>query len=388
MSNEVDIERALIEAVDKKDLELVRDIIRANPDLNVDCVDKDDLTPLQHSCHNGQELIARLLIDNGADVNYTKRSDGYTALMFAAISNKQDMVRLLLERGVDTTVENCVKRTATQMAAFVGLFKVVQIINSWVPYEKSIEPYTRPRELEDKPRIPDKKLGRVLHEFVVLPSLHPVKFFQFIKSRPHLIKHGKEIIYVLENLCSKTSKPPHMDEIQSLKYHYLAYLIQYCLDHCNPAELELKRADGVDFDESACLKLVDAVIRRLIKRANPDEIQPTTSQLNHLIVNCAMKFPYAHLGIFKTMTFAMNKSSDPYQVFSQSLNGPTSFGRAAEACSICAEVNQCKKCSKCKAIYYCGQPCQVADWFQHKKVCKSPEEKPLLGDMDSEVADE
>lgn len=381
-------EQDVFESIDKKDLDRLKQIIREHPDLDLNCVDKDELTPLQHACHSGEIEVARFLINNGADVNLTKRKDGYTALMFAAISNKQDIVRLLLERGVDITTENCVNRTASQMAAFIGLFKIVHIINSWIPYDKSVEPYTRRRELEDEARIPSMNLGRLLHEYIVLPSLHPVKYLLFIKDNLNMISYGSRFIYVLENLCSKSSKPPSIEETLSLKYYYLSYILQHCLNQymsCRPKDDNPETS----LDKQVCMKGIDAIIRRLIRRHNLDEIQPTTPQLNRFILECAMKFPYTHLGIFKTMSFAMSKeSSEHYQIFTQSLNGPHMFGRAAEACSICTEVDKCRKCSKCKTVYYCGPQCQLIDWFQHKKVCKNPEEQALLKDTDDNHHDE
>lgn len=380
-------EKSVFECVERKDLSGLIELIRANPDLDLDCVDKDELTPLQHACHSGSTEIAKVLINNGADVNVTKRKDGYTALMFAAISNKQEMVRLLLERGASRTTENCVNRTASQMAAFIGLFKIVHIINSWIPYETSIEPYTRKRELEDAPRIPSPNLGRLLHEYIVLPTLHPVKFLLLLRDNPHIIKYGKQFIYVLEDLCSRSSKPPISDETLSLKYHYLAYILSHCSNQYKVATKS--QVDVKEFDDSICSKTIDTVIRQMIRRTKPDETQAATVVLNHFILDCAMKFPYTHLGIYRTLTFAMNKeTSEFYQIFTQSLNGPHMFGRAAEACSICTDVDKCKKCSKCKSVYYCGQKCQIADWFQHKKVCKSPEETPLLNDTDDNANQE
>lgn len=383
-----DPEKQLFEAIVAKNYDQVVQIIRENPDLNLNCMDKDELTPLQHVCHTGEVEIARTLINNGADVNFTQRKDGYTPLMFAAISSKADVVRLLLERGVDTTVENCVHRTAAQMAAFVGQSKIVSIINSWIPYDTSVEPYTRCRELEDKPRIPFKNLGRLLHQFIIYPSLHPIKLMLFIRDNLNLVKYGSQFVYVLENLSSKSLRPPNNEESLSLKYHYLSYLINTAMKSYKAKQdvLHDPTSDENKFDLEVCAKVLDNLIRKLIRRTNPQDMMPCTPQLDHFIMDCLMKFPYTQLAIFKTMTYALTKREpgdlSAYAILTQTLNGPRMFGHATEACSICCELDKTKKCSKCKSVYYCGPQCQQIDWFQHKKVCKSPEEEPLIKQTD------
>lgn len=379
-------EQQLFDAIKCKDLDKVINIIRNYPNLNLNSLDKDELTPLQHVCHSGDVEMARLLINNGAGVDFTQRKDGYTPLMFAAISAKAEVVQLLLERGADITIENCVNRTAAQMAAFVGQSKIVSIINSWIPYETSVEPFTRRRELEDNPRIPSRDLGNLLHRYIVYPTLHPIKLMLFIKENLNLIKYRSQFIYVLENLSSKSLKPPINEEFLSLKYYYLSYILENCCKSHKPGPN--KPEEEEKFETESCEK-IETTIRKLIHRKNPKDIMPCTLQLDRFIVECLMKFPYTQLAIFKTMTFALTKrdSSDlnAYAILTQSLNGPRMFGHAAEACSICGELDKNKRCSKCKTVYYCGPSCQRIDWFQHKKVCKSPEEEPLLKSEDDQV---
>lgn len=375
-------EEQLFEAIANKDLEAVRRLLQQYPDLNLNCVDRDELTPLQHVCHTGHLELTRFLIDNGARVDFTKRKDGYTPLMFAAISAKADIVRLLLERGADITIENCVNRTAAQMAAFVGQSKTVSIINSWVPYESSVEPFTRRRELEDEPRIASRALGQLLHDYIVYPSLHPIKYFLYFKHNLDLIKYGDKVVYVLENLSSKSLKPPCNEESLSLKYYYLAYLIEYSIKTYKSKSDKTSNNDD-QFDVASYEKLIDSIIRRLIRRKNPKNIKQYTQQLDKFIVECLMKFPYTQLAIFKTMTFALSKSKAgdtwAYPILTQTiLNGSGTLGRTTECCIVCDEQDKNKKCSNCKEVYYCGPVCQQADWFQHKKICQSPEGKPLI----------
>ena len=82
------------------------------------------MTPLLHAAYHGDLELVELLLSLGADVNMNVHKEGYTALMFAALSGSVDVVRRLLEAGARTSRTNSVGRTATQMAAFVGQHQV------------------------------------------------------------------------------------------------------------------------------------------------------------------------------------------------------------------------------------------------------------------------
>ena len=56
----------------------------------------------------------------GADVNGGDHEHGYSTLHFATLANKVEICQILLENGVKVDRTNSVKRTASQMAAFVG----------------------------------------------------------------------------------------------------------------------------------------------------------------------------------------------------------------------------------------------------------------------------
>jgi hypothetical protein len=44
-------------------------------------------------------------------------------------------------------------------------------------------------------------------------------------------------------------------------------------------------------------------------------------------------------------------------------------GVQPNTCASCGKTEKLRKCSKCKAIYYCGEECQRADWRKHKGLC-------------------
>ena len=65
-------------------------------------------------------LSSLLSLLQGADVNGGDHEHQYTALHFAALAGKPKVCELLLQEGAKIDATNSVKRTASQMGAFVG----------------------------------------------------------------------------------------------------------------------------------------------------------------------------------------------------------------------------------------------------------------------------
>nr|XP_031529887.1 fibronectin type 3 and ankyrin repeat domains protein 1 isoform X2 [Vicugna pacos] len=84
---------------------------------NVDVVDAGSgWTPLMRvSAVSGNQKVASLLIDAGADVN-VKDKDGKTPLMVAVLNNHEELVQLLLDRGADASVKNEFGKGVLEMA--------------------------------------------------------------------------------------------------------------------------------------------------------------------------------------------------------------------------------------------------------------------------------
>lgn len=108
---EVDIHTAVITG----DTASVRQHITAGSDL-----DKADpygrSSPLINAAAFGKTDIAKLLIDAGADINFTN-GDGSTALHSAAFFCRPAIVELLLEEGADKTIRNNYGSTAYESVA-------------------------------------------------------------------------------------------------------------------------------------------------------------------------------------------------------------------------------------------------------------------------------
>jgi ankyrin repeat protein len=82
---------------------------------------------LQFAARKGHDKIAKLLLDNGADMEET---DKYwnTTLLTAAFFGCETIVKLLLDNGADVKAVNNFGRSALYCAAYMGYAKVVEIL--------------------------------------------------------------------------------------------------------------------------------------------------------------------------------------------------------------------------------------------------------------------
>ncbi|XP_059756740.1 fibronectin type 3 and ankyrin repeat domains protein 1 isoform X2 [Balaenoptera ricei] len=85
-------------------------------------------TPLMRvSAVSGNQKVASLLIDAGADVNM-KDKDGKTPLMVAVLNNHEELVQLLLDRGADASVKNEFGKGVLEMARVFDRKNVVSLL--------------------------------------------------------------------------------------------------------------------------------------------------------------------------------------------------------------------------------------------------------------------
>lgn len=94
----------LIEAIKRKDLELVKILLENKADVNVEgpCGE----TPLMNAVDRGCEDLVRLLMASGANMEATDDGYGHTALLRAAEGRDIKMMKTLLELGANTNVRD------------------------------------------------------------------------------------------------------------------------------------------------------------------------------------------------------------------------------------------------------------------------------------------
>jgi ankyrin repeat protein len=68
------------------------------------------LSPLQYAARDGRLEAAKILLDNGADINLVE-ANGITPLITAIVNNRVEMARLLIDRGADIKTADWYGRT-------------------------------------------------------------------------------------------------------------------------------------------------------------------------------------------------------------------------------------------------------------------------------------
>ncbi len=87
------------DAAKKGDLDKVKSLLKANPDLVFNKDDNDDgLTPLHMAAIAGYKEVAELLLASKADVN-AKGKNGWTPLHAAELMGHEDVAELLRQHG-------------------------------------------------------------------------------------------------------------------------------------------------------------------------------------------------------------------------------------------------------------------------------------------------
>jgi ankyrin repeat protein len=97
------------------------DVVRLllNNGAKINAKDNDGTTALMKASWTGAHNVVKLLLDRGAEIN-AKDSGGRTALMSASIRNHLDIVKLLLDRGADINAKNGVGATALMKALTIS----------------------------------------------------------------------------------------------------------------------------------------------------------------------------------------------------------------------------------------------------------------------------
>jgi ankyrin repeat protein len=122
--DELTFERGLWTAAQRGDVDRCRALlVRGNPDL----VDSSGLTALHYASREGRTVIAALLLDAGAAVDFPSRS-GVTPLHRAALGGHVELVALLLQRGANAAARDQRGRDALQAAHESQQTQVVQLL--------------------------------------------------------------------------------------------------------------------------------------------------------------------------------------------------------------------------------------------------------------------
>ena len=148
----------VFEVARKGTIEEAKQLLKANPKaFNV--VNEEGFSPLTLACYRGNNEVAKLIIENGGDINHKslsgtplmasivkgnndmisflllKNADvnltdetGITALMYAAMFKNKNAVMLLLQKNADKTKIDAKGKTAFEYAVFSGQEEIINLL--------------------------------------------------------------------------------------------------------------------------------------------------------------------------------------------------------------------------------------------------------------------
>ncbi|XP_010213053.1 PREDICTED: ankyrin repeat and SAM domain-containing protein 6 [Tinamus guttatus] len=84
--------------------------------LNSSREDLPDITPLMAAAQHGHEAVVHLLLDWGANCNYTVKTMGWSPLMLAAVSGKVSLAQQLMDKGANADHLNVLHKTPFEIS--------------------------------------------------------------------------------------------------------------------------------------------------------------------------------------------------------------------------------------------------------------------------------
>ena len=94
---------------------------------DVNAKNEDGKTALMRASREGHLEVVKYLIENGADVN-AKSNNGWTALMRASYNGHLEVVKYLIENGADVNAKRDSGRTALMSASSEGNIEIVKLL--------------------------------------------------------------------------------------------------------------------------------------------------------------------------------------------------------------------------------------------------------------------
>jgi ankyrin repeat protein len=121
--------KEIIRAAKKGDMAMVGRLLKADPSL-LHARDKDGSTPLHCAAWNGQVDVVRLLLERGADASIENQNThwGGTPLHAAAHGNRRAVAELLVARGADVNFRSLNGRTPLEETAIHKATAVAKLL--------------------------------------------------------------------------------------------------------------------------------------------------------------------------------------------------------------------------------------------------------------------
>ncbi|XP_057676904.1 receptor-interacting serine/threonine-protein kinase 4 [Corythoichthys intestinalis] len=111
----------------EKHLKPLAELLLSRRSTNVNAKDEDQYTALHWAAQNGDEAMARLLLDRGAAINEID-GQGRTPSHVACQHGHENVIRVLLSRGADVHIKGKDNWTALHFAAWQGHLGIVKLL--------------------------------------------------------------------------------------------------------------------------------------------------------------------------------------------------------------------------------------------------------------------
>ncbi|KAL5971061.1 Ankyrin repeat and MYND domain-containing protein 2 [Taenia solium] len=345
--------------------------------VKVDEPDEDGMTALLQACYRGNVKIAKILIDSGADVNWGKHKQEYTALMFAALSGRLEIVNFLLSCGAKSDMTNCLKRTASEMASFVGNHFAAAQINTYIEEEELIQFIQKSTSSSSQLSV---DLVEPLHHLITNLNFAPVFLYLSSAAGKPLLDSWKNVVAVLEKLVGQHFTPQRTHEHIAIKLHLLCSTVKRAGQYM---DAEPDGGKAVDEEKNATFTL-EPLIKNFLRGADPHGLPKGQEAF---LRKCLVSFPHTESTLWRqTVTqiggLEVGQAPTCLTILENAINGFTSFTRSSprdgvinEPCATCFDLPgyatdlQVKWCSRCHEVTYCSVACQKLHWFTHKKYC-------------------
>ena len=109
----------------KGTLEQAKNILKVNPNA-FNTVNEDGFSPLILACYKGNNEVAKLLIENGCDINGNSKMG--TPLMAAVVKGNIEAAKLLLQKNADPNNSDKNGTTALMYATSVKNYELVSLL--------------------------------------------------------------------------------------------------------------------------------------------------------------------------------------------------------------------------------------------------------------------
>jgi len=338
--------------------------------VRINCLDKSGMNYLDQAAFKGNEKLVESLLELGADIDNRKHNHGYTCLMFGALSGNTKLCELLLNAGARSHPTNNMGKTATEMAAFVGNFECVSLINSYISYE-DINVLVHPNG-EKSDVVYPKEFVEYIHKLTRTHLIHPVSIANGLLNNPLVLERRKKLVYVVDRLFEKQMRCKQPNEIMALKLWVILTTLREISTF-----LQSKLADNNDNSEESLKQTLKLFIKQ-INEWKVFEGKVYRAKLEPFLAALVGGFPYKHSVAYSALAQSMKhlefgKAPNIFTLICGAFFGQR-YAQSA-FCSYCGQANAVKCCSVCKVVY-CSAECQKSDWSSHKKVCSTLKENP------------